>query len=344
MKLRIVTQTEASNQHAATNWTDQFLKVSKTNRNDIELSGYPGDQVWAQFLKAKVVFEKEFAVCFDDSGRCHGRIGVALMPIYQESGAIGFYEASKDSEVAECLVDWAKNWLRKRNVKKAIGPLNWNTWFSYRFRTDQQPLHFSWEPLNPEHYPRQWQDLGFLHCESYHSVICGGLKSYVKRTQAFYEELVLQGYTFRTFHNGTEFLSRDLPSLFRISVDAFKNNFLYQPIDFEQFRDLYIPLVNKMDLSLCYFVSNDGGEDVGFFFGFLDPSNSLVLKSVGVLTEYRGLGLSNALSHLLAKGALKRGIDRYISALMRKGIQSESYSRKGAFVLEHTYELYQYDL
>jgi hypothetical protein len=344
MSLQIVCQTETSNQHTAKNWTNQFLEVSKKIRSDFELSGYPSDQVWIQFLEAKVAFDREFAVCFDDSGTCQGRIGVALMPVYPEFGAIGFYEANDDSAVANCLMDWAKGWLRERNVKTAIGPLNWNTWFNYRFRTDQQPFHFSWEPLNPKHYPKQWQVLGFRHCESYHSVIAEGLESYVKKTQVFYEELVLQGYSFRTFHNGADFINRDLPSLFHISVDAFKDNFLYQPIDLEQFRDLYVPLVNKMDFSLCYFVSNDGGEDVGFFFGFLDPIKALVLKSVGILSKFRGRGLSNALSHLMAKGAHKNGINRYISALMRKGVQSESYSRKGSFVLEHTYELYQCEL
>ena len=57
--------------------------------------------------------------------------------------------------------------------------------------------------------------------------------------------------------------------------------------------------------------------------------------------EARGQGLSNALAHLSAKSGLAKGAQYSIAALVRSGLQSESYARKGDHFWQHHYALFE---
>jgi GNAT superfamily N-acetyltransferase len=254
---------------------------------------------------------------------------------------VGFFEVDPRFEsVASDLLDAASEWLSSRGCARAVGPLALNTWFPYRFRVDSESEHhFPWEPINPPAYPGLFARAGFTEVQGYHSVATAGLAAYAEKTRPAYEKAAASGFTFRPF-DGAKLMEREVPLLHEISLKGFADNYLYEPIPLAAFRELYVPIANKMDFSYAFFVLSPEGKEVGFFFGFLQE-DAVVLKSVTVLPEYRGFGLSNALSHLIAKRGVEHGATKYISALVRSGAQSESYGKKGETLWVHRYALYE---
>ena len=66
-----------------------------------------------------------------------------------------------------------------------------------------------------------------------------------------------------------------------------------------------------------------------------------MLKSLAVVPDARGKGLSNALLSLAVRDSLRMGAEHGIAALVRSGIQSELYARKGNFLWRHDYGLWE---
>lgn len=301
--------------------------------------GLPPGAVWQRFLDLAPASHAEFWLAFAGA-KPIGRIGASLLPRYPGSGAVGFFEATPDAE--KPLLDAALAWLKGRGMTKAFGPLNLNTWFPYRFRTDDDERAFSWEPNQPESYPRAFREAGFTACEEYFSVGSAGLPAYVEKTEPAYRNALEKGYTFRPF-DGTHLLEKEVPILFELSMAGFKDNYLFEPITLQAFRELYVPLAKKMDFSSCFFAIAPNGKECGFFFAFPDREY-LVFKSMTILDSCRGMGISNALTYLAAKLAVDRGLTRYVSALVRRGNRSESYQKKGETLWVHTYELMERSL
>src|SRR6185295_3769897 len=126
-------------------------------------------------------------------------------------------------------------WLKAKGVRQAVGPMNLNTWFPYRYRTDDHALSFLWEPTNPPEYPRYFQSAGYTVCEQYHTQGSAGLAAYAAKTRPVYTQAVAEGFQFRPF-DGPNFMEREIPILFDLSVAGFNSNFMYEPISLQQFR------------------------------------------------------------------------------------------------------------
>jgi len=301
--------------------------------------GSPLKAVWARFLELAPSGFAEFWVAYDD-GKPVGRVGASLMPSHPGTGAIGFFEmTSERKEVASALLLAAETWLKGKKCSQSVGPMNLNTWFPYRFRTDSHDQSFLWEPNNPAQYPKLWEANGYVVHEEYSTVATAGLRAYVDKVRPAYESALASGYTFRAF-DGPNFLEKEIPVLFELSMIGFKENFLFEPIDVQQFRELYVPIVKKMDFRCAFYALSPEGREVAFFFAFPEPSGYLVFKSATVLESCRGKGISNALTYLVAKEGVAMGLENFISALVKTGNRSESYAKKGAHLWEHRYALY----
>jgi GNAT superfamily N-acetyltransferase len=299
--------------------------------------GSPLKAVWGRFLDLAPQGFAEFWVALEGD-RPVGRVGASLMPSHPGKGAIGFFEAGNET-VSKALLLAAETWLKGKGVKEAVGPMNLNTWFPYRFRTDSHALSFAWEPANPAEYPKFFEKEGYEVCESYHTLGSSGLSAYAEKTKPAFESASKEGFHFRPF-DGPNFLEREIPILFELSMAGFRDNFLFEPITVQQFRELYVPIVKKMDFSCAFWALSPEGKEVAFLFAFPEP-DYLVLKSATVLDAFRGKGLSTALTHLAAREGVSRGLENFISALVRTGNRSESYAKKAATLWEHRYSLYR---
>lgn len=267
-----------------------------------------------------------------------GRIGANRMAGYPEVGAVGFFEANSEA-TAEGLLKVAQDWLRSKGMKKAVGPMMLNTWFPYRFRLDDHDLNFRWEPTNPIQYPDYFAKAGFSQAEVYHSPAADNLAAYVEATFPAVKALEAKGFTFRPF-DGANFLNNEIPKLYDLTLATFKNNFLYEPISLEFFRELYVPFAAKLDYSFSYFCVAPDGREVGFFFSFPDQGY-LVFKTIGVHPDYQGLGLSTAMSAKCAVRGVETGLTKFVTGLVKDGNRSESYTKKNPALWSHRYALFE---
>lgn len=335
----------------------RFAQAQDELRHDPFRVGLLPAPVARGFLKMPLPFPAEFWLV-QDGERTVGRIGANVSSLRwdgQATACAGFFECDPSrGDVAKALLDAAASWAASHGARRLLGPMNFNTWFPYRFKVKaagtgganaNDDRQYAWEPVNPPEYPAFFESMGFRAIEHYHSVGTRSTRDIFEGTRAAFERAAGLGYTMRKF-DSAHLLDREVPILHRISMAGFADNFLFEPIPEEFFRELYVPIANKVDVSLARFVLDPAGKEVGFCFAFADRADSgadqgqLVIKSIAVLPEARGRGLSNAFVHDCCREALTRGLDVFVSALMRSGAQSESYSRKGQEVWRHEYALF----
>lgn len=188
----------------------------------------------------------------------------------------------------------------------------------------------------------------FERSADYHSTAFGNLEQFLDRTEADYQAALANGFRFRKF-DWSRLLEGEAAALYRLTNQAFEDSFLFETAPQAPF-DLFIGTLGKPELDCTHFAVSPHGGDVGFFYAFTDrhppspaedPETYIVLKSTGVTKEARGQGLSNALAHLSAKSGLAKGAQYSIAALVRSGLQSESYARKGDHFWQHHYALFK---
>lgn len=188
----------------------------------------------------------------------------------------------------------------------------------------------------------------FERSADYHSTAFGNLEQFLDRTEADYQAALANGFRFRKF-DWSRLLAGEAAALYRLTNQAFEDSFLFETAPQPLF-DLFIGTLGKPVLDCTHFAVSPQGVDVGFFYAFTDrhspspaadPETYIVLKSTGVTKEARGQGLSNALAHLSVKSGLAKGAQYCIAALVRSGLLSESYARKGDLFWQHNYTLFE---
>lgn len=320
-----------------------FCNLPDRVRRDPHRVGLLPAQLWQEFLNMSAQLKSNFWVARVGT-QSVARIGANVAATQPAHGYIGFFEADPaHEEAARALVRVAGEWLRQQGARTLYGPINFNTWFSYRFRVPPfDGRAFVWEPVNPPEYPEWFRREGFTEAEGYHSLCMESLDNFIDGTRDGLLKALQGGYRLRPFRT-QDFLGTEVPILYRISMEVFRESLLFEPISFEMFRALYVPVAQKADLSMARFAVNPAGKEVGFFFTFRD-GDSFILKTVAVLPEARGFGISNALAHDGALAARAQGATRATTALIRNGIQSETLNRKSAPLWEHHYALFKKEL
>lgn len=328
----------------------RFAETQDQLRKDPYRLGLPGTALGKRFIQARMPFETEFWLAEGPQGQPLGRVAANLSSRLPNTGFVGFFE-SENFEVAAALVQAALGWLKVRGVTQVYGPVNFNTWLPYRFRIPSKSSptaqkenspSFAWEPIHPPEYPLWFSELGFSADAHYHTDGLDGLGGLLEGTRKDYHRCLDAGYTIRAA-DPSALLQKEVPILYRLSMPSFTDNFLFEPVPYEFFKELYVPLANKADVSLARFACDPAGKEVAFFFNFKD-SDYMVSKSVCVLPEARGKGLSNALLHSSVQAAMSQGLSRSVMALMKTGIQSESYSKKQNQLWRHEYVLFRKEL
>lgn len=261
--------------------------------------------------------------------------------------AIGFFRANGE-KAARAVLEKAEELLKAEKVLAILAPLNKNTWKSYRFvtKTDGRPP-FLLEPQNPPEYPEFLRSCGFAEHEEYYSALEEPILLDEKKLSGTLSSLADKGIKIRRLE--MESFEKELDIIYSLSLVCFKDNLYYTPLERESFAAQYTAYKKYIVPKLVFFAF-DGEKPVGFLFTIPDynrlsygeSADTLILKTIGVLPEYRGLGLGGALINLARKEGIRLGMKRAIHALM----YSENISRKfnpsaGIF---RTYTLFRKEL
>lgn len=238
-------------------------------------------------------------------------------------GAIGHYAAS-DAAAAAVLLARASSVLAEAGCATAVGPMDGNTWRRYRFIVDRgsEPAFFL-EPDNSDEWPLQWSAGGFSPLAHYISAANEDIGRQDPRTAAALSRLTSEGISIRSFDPARA--EDELRRMFRLSLAAFKDNFLYSPLDEHEFlaqNQAVLPFAHS-DLIL---LAERRTELVGFMFAIADvlqarrglAVDTVILKTIAVDPAVTGMGLGGALMDLVQRAAKGLGFRRAIHALMHE--------------------------
>jgi hypothetical protein len=272
------------------------------------------------------------------------------VPEYMENkvGLIGHFAAS-DEQSGHAILNYAITALKNEGCTIAIGPMDGNTWNRYRFITERgsEPPFFL-EPDNPDEYPRYWTASGFKPLAEYYSALADDLTKTDPRVESAAQRLSEVGVTIRPV-NMANFYD-DMKRIYRISVDAFRNNFLYTPIDLDDFMDQYLPIKDYLNPQLLL-IAEHRDEPVGFIFNIPDVNaiqrgnriDTIIVKTVAVMSGRLFAGLGVVLVAKSHEIGIKLGYKRVIHALMLRSNNSLNISGHYAVPFRR-YTLYSKEL
>lgn len=300
---------------------------------------------WNQILASVLPGSAGFWVAYQGD-RPVGRIGAGLLSRHAAWGSLGFFEvvtqelSERDARtVAKKLLDVGTDWLKEQGRKHVIGPMNLNTWFSYRFRLDADPQLFPWEPVHPPEYVKMWTDYGFTINSEYIAYHTDHLQGFVQATEKDFNHASTLGYRLQPFQPSLS-MSHEISSLHQMSREAFRQNHFYEDLSLDHFQSLYVPNADAKGTTEVLIILAPDGQPVGFGYALMCQGD-LVIKTMAVSEAHRGKGLSNALAHALGRFGLQNGSRGYTTAIIHRGAQSESYAKKGKILWEHHYGLFE---
>ena len=189
------------------------------------------------------------------------------MYLEHRPGLIGHF-AANGWEAAGALLAHACRQLADRGCTIAVGPMDGNTWQSYRFVTDEGSVpRFLFEPNHPPEWPEHFTRYGFFPLAQYVSNLNRDLKQQDQRGKECEARFTEMGVRIRLVD--LERLEKDLRSIYAISVRSFSNNFLYTPISEQEFIELNEPLLRYIRPELLMLAELEG-RAVGFVFTIPD--------------------------------------------------------------------------
>lgn len=255
----------------------------------------------------------------------------------------GNFESINNQEVVNFLFAQLKTIAQTQNKTNIIGPMSGSTWYDYRIALpNDNPLFFT-EFFTPPYYYDLLHNAGFTCLAKYKSTHS---KSYevderkLHQCESIFNE---KGVTIRQLDLAN--FESDLEHIFQVSLEGFKNNFMYSPITREEFMQKYVPLKALID-HVTVFLVFDGEKCVGFSMSLMNLLNKekkqLVMKSAARLPDYKYKGLGTWFNELTKSGAKQRGYQELIPAfIIDDSVSERTFSNSNDSVLYREYELLQ---
>lgn len=217
-------------------------------------------------------------------------------------GAVGFFESTPDHFAAGEVLGAAVAWLEERGLHRVWGPLQFDIWHGYRFKTrgfDEERL--LGEPDNKPYYPEQFARFGFTERRRWNSFPLGGpggLEELAAPGREDYERLTAQGYRFEPFDTARFDESADL--LHRVLSDSFSRFLGFTPVEPAEFREALGAARRAIDPRCSHFFYDEAGVPAGFSVALRDLAPRRLLLHLGGITRAasaRRNGLARAAVH-----------------------------------------------
>ena len=336
--LRVVARSETTDDAT---FVTRFGAMAHALRTEPYKIGLMSPDAESLFLIMPWPVAREFWIA-ERAGREVGRIGASVSATEPSRGAVGFFEvAPADTQAASALLDRAEAWLREQGVLNVYGPMRYNTWFPYRFRVGgTDDLSYSWEPVHPREHPEMFKAAGYEPDVIFYSEDMTNLEAAMAHYEPKHKASVEAGYTYRFIDTGAG-LEGEIPSLYDVSVRGFADNYLFEPITEPMFRMLYVAQAAKRKSvgSMC--VEHPEHGMVGFAVSFEDEAGQFIGKSVVVVPEHRGAGLSHGLVFRLFQFASEAGYPGTISAMRKGSNLIGKLVRQSSIGWRHDYALFK---
>jgi len=279
-------------------------------------------------------------------GQVHASLWWRTVPLCSSErlGVIGHFRAAAtaDATAVAAALDAACRTLQEAGCTLAIGPLDGNTWRSYRFLTwrGTEP-RFAFEPDQPDTWPAWWQQAGFSAHEQYWSALVTKLDGHDARLDAAGARLTRAGVTIREIDLAS--FDEELPRIYAVSEIAFRDNVLYTPLPQAEFLAMYKQVRPLLRPGLS-FIAERADAPVGFVFALPDLEqtkrgtavDTVVIKTLAVLPGRELAGLGKLLLERCQHAADAAGFRRAVHALMHDGNASRNLGDDAVEIRRYT--------
>ena len=248
-------------------------------------------------------------------------------------GNVNIHEKYRKNE--EQLFNKVFEELKKEGIEIIIGPLNGTTWNTYRYVTEKgSRRQFLLEPWNEDYSVSLFEKLGFKPLAGYISTVMEGMDSDGRRNlNKKIEKLKKFDYyeDIRVESAENKDLLTVLNKVYDLTVEAFKNNFLYSELEREIFLKMYMSYEDKI-IKKFFKMLYLGDELIGYVFGISDYAelgykgkiDTIILKTIAVSPIYNGKGMGYILINSLVEEAEKEEYENVIYALMHESNVSKN--------------------
>jgi predicted N-acetyltransferase YhbS len=253
-------------------------------------------------------------------------------------GLIGHY-AAVDSDSGRVLLRHACEQLASNGCTMAVGPMDGSTWRHYRFITERGPEPpFFLEIDHPDDWPRHFISEGFATLANYTSALNADLTRVDPRIPAIEERISRMEITIRPAQ--ADKMDDELHRTHEVSLRSFQNNFLYTPLDENEFLAQYRKVLPNVRADLVLLAERNG-ELVGFVFALPDllqaargePVDRFVMKTLAVIPECWSVGLGTLLMARSHETARDLGYKACVHAFMHESNRSQTMSNRSAKII-----------
>lgn len=245
-----------------------------------------------------------------------------------EIGLVGFFGCT-DIPTGAKVLEQACQWLRdEQGLRDVYGPINGTITRDYRFNLSDD-YKIPGEPVNPVWYIEAFRKAGFKVFNRYVTGIAKRYQLFIKfittrKPSAEYAQLKLRRF-------GTSNQTRDLRIYHELMNAIFPYNSIYCPVLSWEERVYNMadhhPIFNP-DYS---FFLEDKGRAIGFIVAYPYQQN-LIVKTIGLLPEYRSKNLSGLLIKKVHDQAEMDGLKAAIYSTIRVGNAVYRMKRPGVRV------------
>ena len=247
-------------------------------------------------------------------------------------GCIGHFFADNNA-AAEVILQEAIKLLANNNCKEILAPMNGNTWREYRYAVlGADKPRFLMEPPLVLGREKFLINAGFSLSDSYYS--------YDESLENAQENPpdIPGGITLRSLDITR--LEQELEGIYGLAITAFSQNPYYSPVSREVFVRQYLAY-EKMLLPDLILIAEDNGRTVGFLFCIPDflqgeRPDTILLKTIAVLPEYRSCGLGGCMMETAKHRAAQIGFARCIYALVYEKNASRKFCRGAELLREYS--------
>jgi hypothetical protein len=253
----------------------------------------------------------------------------------------GYYECVDDADVAKLLNESLEDRARQDDFELLLGPLNGSTWNNYRFSESFADGLFFTERLHKSYYLEQLRALDYFEVARYASHIDRDLQllqdAKSRQVHDFWSQrnLTIRSIDMAAFDD-------EIARIHLFCLAAFKNNFLYTPIDIDWFRGKYKAVEHLIDPNFV-FLAEEAGELVGLLFAIPDfyavDEKRLIVKTIAKKPGRAYAGITHLLGEALVERAKSESYTALIHAFMYVDNASAQVSKHFSGALYRNYSL-----
>jgi N-acetylglutamate synthase-like GNAT family acetyltransferase len=280
-------------------------------------------------------------VVLKKDGEIIGHCALILDSKLKEGEAFfGFFDVIDDITVFDALWQNFLKLAKDNNVKTLKGPINGTVWHPYRVVSSSDNSNFFKTELFCElYYYDFFKTLQPSKEIFYHSGFRENFEHIISVTGKAYRNAMEKGFIIEEAKNIN--LSQ-LQDVFESAKIVFKDNWSYTDLSVKNFESLYSSKKLNATQNKIYFIKKSD-KIVGYLGSLIEDEETLILKTIAVLPEFRGKGFGNALIHKVHCDASDSGYKKVIYALIREDNDVKNFSNDDATVFRK-YSAFEFEI